>query len=314
MWLIRVLLLAASLCVTPARAIVSTTDGASLAGLGQSFLDGVAKLILTRNDGTFGCSGSLVGGGAYILTAAHCLSGETGTATTSLVSVSFLGGAVTQSSTSYVVHPGWNGTLDAGNDLAVIQLLHPVTGISSYSLGANSAQGMTVVLAGDGLTGSGTTGSVGGTFGTLHYGYNQYDGPANLYPSTYLFDFDSGTPQWNRFGSTGLGPQEAMIASGDSGGPSLVQMNGLWHVVGVHSFDSCSRSACPVNSSFGEVGADMSTFGQSAWVQSVVIVAVPEPSTYAMMLAGLLLVGAAACRGGGSPSRARTGVPSGGID
>lgn len=283
-----------------AHAIVSTSAPASLTGAGVSFLDGVAMLSITRTDTSVGCSGSLVGGGAYILTAAHCVSGNSGMASATAISISLLGGSVTASSASYVVNPGWNGTLTAGNDLAVIRLSTPITGVASYDLYTSaSAQGSTIVLAGYGYTGTGATGAVNGSFGTLRYGYNQYDSPNNAgYTATYLFDFDSGSssPQINQFGSTGLGGSEAMIASGDSGGPSLLQVNGTWMVVGVHSSEGCtSRQSCPVNSSFGETGADISIYGNAAWLQSV-IVAVPEPQAFAMLALGLAVVGGFARR------------------
>ena len=280
-----------------AHAIVSTTNGVLTSGLGESFLDGVAKLAITRSDGNFGCSGSLLAGGAQVLTAAHCLSGETGTATTSGVAVSLLGNTVTASSISYVVNPGWNGSFTAGNDLAVINLTTPVSTVAGYSLYFSNVLDRTdkrIVLAGYGLTGNGTTGSVGGTFGTLRYGYNEYDNQDSklgitTFNSTYLYDFDDGSQGYNKFGSSGLGATEVMIAPGDSGGPGLIQVGGQWYVAGVHSFDSCSRGTCPINSSFGEVGGDISVFGQMVWLQSVVT-AVPEPESYAMMLTGLVLL------------------------
>ena len=284
----------------PAQAIVSVSDAARTAGLGVSFLDGVARLDITRNDGSFGCSGSLLAGGAYVLTAAHCVSGETGTATTSSVSVSLKGGTVTASLASYVTNPGWNGSLTAGNDLALIKLASPVTGVDGYALANASAQGGTVVLAGYGYTGTGQTGSVSGTFGTLYYGSNEYDGDPSGFTATYLYDFDGG--RFNTFGSTGLGNAEVLIAAGDSGGPGLVLVGGTYYLAGVHSFDSCSRRTCPVNSSFGEVGGDISVFDQAAWLQSVMsasVTAVPEPQTYALLLGGLLVVGAAARRAKG---------------
>ena len=279
----------------PAQAIVAKTNADLLSGSGQPFLDGVAKLIITGSEGTFGCSGSLLTGGTSILTAAHCVTGADGAATTSNIAVSLLGGTVTASSNSYVVDPGWNGSLLGGNDLALIHLSQPIASITGYGLYFASAQNSTVVLAGYGYTGNGTTGSVSGTFGTLHYGSNQYDGADPSVSAIYLYDFDNGTPGFNKFGSLGLGSAEVLIAPGDSGGPGLIEAGGHWYVAGVHSFDSCSRGTCPINSSFGEVAGDISVFGQSAWLQSVTA-PVPEPETYAMLMAGLGLVAAFAMR------------------
>ena len=279
-----------------AQAIVSTSDGALLGGLGQSFLDGVAKLIITRTDGTFGCSGSLLAGGTHVLTAGHCLSGDSGSTSSNAIQVSFKGGSVTATGVAYFVHPQWDGSLLAGTDLAVIQLAGAVTNISGYSLYTSNPvdSATSVVLAGYGLTGNGSTGSVAGTFGTLHYGLNQYDGSGYRFGGqsvngTYLYDFDNASPAFNKFGSFGLGSSEVLIAPGDSGGPGLVLAGDRWFVAGVHSFDSCSRNTCPVNSSFGEVAGDVSVFAQAAWLQSVAG-PVPEPHSYAMLLLGLGLI------------------------
>lgn len=281
--------------MTPAQAIVGSTSLAS-DGTSQASLAAVAKLNVATTEGSFGCSGSLLGGGAYVLTAAHCLTGANGTATTNSVSVSFLGGTVNASGVSYHVNPGWNGNLVAGNDIALIALANPVTSVAGYSLYPANAQGNTVTLTGYGLTGVGSTGSVDNTFGTLHYGGNQYDAPSGYYSanqisgSIYLYDFDDGTFRRNAFGSSGLGSaSEVFIAAGDSGGPGLIDVNGTLAVAGVHSFSSCTRFTCPVNSTFGEVAGDTSVFANSAWLQSVL--AVPEPDTYALLLAGLGLLG-----------------------
>ena len=40
--------------------------------------DGVAKLILTRTDGTFGCSGTLANDRQHVITAAHCVADDNG--------------------------------------------------------------------------------------------------------------------------------------------------------------------------------------------------------------------------------------------
>jgi hypothetical protein len=280
----------------PAQAIVSSVSSSDWVGSGVDYLDGVGELTLTRSDGTFGCSGSLIAGGQYVLTAAHCLGGEAGSATTSNISLSFMNGAVTASTDTYYIDSAWTGDLTAGNDLALIKLSTAITTISGYNLDLSSAQGATMVLAGYGFTGTGTTGSTSGTFGTLYYGENQYDAgktytTRNGYSSSvYLYDFDNLTGSDSVFGSTGLGASEALIAPGDSGGASLVYVNGQWELAGVHSFLSCLADGCVLNSTYGEIGGDVSVAGQSAWLLSY-IAAVPEPHTWAMLFAGLGMVG-----------------------
>ena len=295
--------LAALLWAASAQAIV-LSDSSSSPSAGAS-LNAVGMLNIARSDGNWGCSGSLLAGGDYVLTAAHCISGASGTATTNSLSVSFAGGAVTSTGLAYYVDPSWNGSLDAGNDLALVKLSSPVTTVAGLGLDGASAQGSTVELAGYGYTGTGASGYTSGTFGTLHFGYNQYDATSAFYGSNgvssavYLYDFDNGKSRDNVFGSLGLGSSmEAMIAPGDSGGPSLVQVNGQWLIAGVHSFIGCLSSGCTPDSSFGQYAGDSSIFANSVWVDSVV--AVPEPETWAFMLAGLAVVAAIRRRGVGA--------------
>jgi hypothetical protein len=298
-------------CLTGAsHAIVSTTAATSQLGAGESFLSGVARLDITRGNNSVAlCSGSLVGGGAYILTAAHCIAGTTTSEAATSVSITLPGVSAVRSS-SFAVNPTWTSAVNSGadvqtlislgSDLAVIRLPGVIAAQSAYALGTGqSAQGQTVVLAGYGYSGNGQQGVTNTTFGTLRYGLNQYDSPTNNnLPATYLYDFDSGLPRNNTFGSAGLGTSEVMIAPGDSGGPSLLQIGSTWTVVGVHSFDSCTFGNCPVNSSFGETGADIALFDSTnaAWLQSVIVVAVPEPEMPAMFTAGLVVLGVAARR------------------
>ncbi len=281
----------------PAHAIVSSNAGSLLSGADVDYLDAVAKLTLTRSDGTYTCSGSLLAGGLYALTAAHCVTGADGDATTSKITLSWNEGEVTAISTSYIVATGWDGDLGDGNDLALIQLSSAITSIDGYELYTGSALGEDVLIAGYGKTGTGTTGSTG-AYGTLYYGYNEYDADGRVYQMTgvsssiYLYDFDSGSRQDSLFGSLGLGSSfEAIIAPGDSGGASLVYVDGEWYLAGVHSFIGCLSPSCTIDSSFGEYAGDVSVYAQLAWLQGyAVAAAVPEAQTLALFLAGLGLI------------------------
>lgn len=278
----------------PAQAIVSSTSDSLLSGSGVDYLDAMAKLTLTRTDGTFLCSGSLLAGGAYILTAAHCVSGSDGDASTSNISISLDSGAITATTTTYYVASGWDGDFYAGNDLALIELSTAITSIDGYTLYDASAWGDTVLIAGYGKSGTGDTGATVSA-GTLYYGYNEYDADGRFYSllgasseDIYFYDFDSGTRQTSLFGSRGLDTdEEALVASGDSGGGSLIYLDGEWYLVGVHSFVGCLTASCGLDSSFGDYAGDVSIYGQLSWLQGYLVSAVPEPHAYVQLLAGL---------------------------
>jgi V8-like Glu-specific endopeptidase len=278
----------------PAHAIVGYSG--SVSGTGFGLLDGEAKLILDTSSGTFGCTGNLLAGGSYLLTAAHCLTGDTGTDTTSHIAISFKSGAVTASSSTYYVAPTWNGTIGAGDDLALIELQNPITSISGYQLytgTTQSALGQTVLIAGYGQTGSGASGATG-SFGTLNYGYNTYDETgtiAGMSSSVFLYDFDNGTAADNLMGASAPVQTngvftEAIIAPGDSGGASLIANNGAWYLIGIHDFGGCVGSSCTPDSRFGSFAGDTSVLGQT-WLNSHLVSAVPEPTSTLMFSSGL---------------------------
>jgi hypothetical protein len=70
------------------------------------------------------CSGSFLAGGQHILTAGHCVTGARGTTSMTHATISLMNGTITGTASSYDVNPGWNGTLWAGNDIALIKARH----------------------------------------------------------------------------------------------------------------------------------------------------------------------------------------------
>lgn len=270
-----------------------------IAPLGLPF-DGVAKLSLSRSDGNFGCSGSLLDGGAFLMTAAHCVTDDDGNNLLNSATISFQGGAITTTSTEAFVFPTWDGhSLGNNDDIAILKLDTPINSIPGFGLATGSPVLQPVLHAGYGLIGTGLTGAIPGTFGTLHYGYNVYD--AVWSGGSLAYDFDNGTAANDVFCiiaetcDTGLPfPNEAMIASGDSGGPSFVLEGGVFKLVGVHSFGATFGLGYgdiddDLNSTFGEVAGDTYLLPHAAWIAS--ITAVPEPQTYLMLLAGLFGIG-----------------------
>jgi len=165
-----------------------------------------------------------------------------------------------------------------------------------------------IEVAGYGATGTGLTGATQGG-GTLRAGTNTYDAIFDEIPgSPYIFDFDDGTPEHDALGNLlapatpvhhlGTGNTEAMLANGDSGGPSFIQVAGTWELAGIHSFTFSPGPPVDIdevgNSSFGELSGDTRLAFYAQWIDSVT--GVPEPGSWALIVAGLIGIGAATRR------------------
>jgi secreted trypsin-like serine protease len=270
---------AAMAVVAPAAQATSNTSDPTNWRIspGQSFngvagaMDGVARILFDNSAGSFICSGSLLKGGQYVLTAAHCA--DDFTSMTVEFGVVNDVAAVTRGVSQAVVHSGWNGTLDTGADIAIIKLDAAVTGIQGYSISTTNDLGKDYLMAGYGTTGTGRSFSSPGwdEWGFAHYGYNTFDIDSSTFTSawdaasgdnthtdptygmTYVSDFDPfnirrDPAQFNTLqrvadlsgnlwsSSAGLGADEALIAGGDSGGGDFVWNGTEWVLSGVHSW------------------------------------------------------------------------------
>ena len=101
---------------------------------------------------------------------------------------------------------------------------------------------------------------------------------ADLFPNAsisdvFAFDVEAGS-------------SDATFATGDSGSPSFVNVNGEWRLAGINTF--VFTAAIPDGTKLsGGGGMVLTTY--EPWIAAVT--AVPEPSQYAMFLAGLGLAG-----------------------
>ena len=272
---------------------------------------GVAALIVNKMDGGAGiCTGSLLSGGMYMLTAAHCLTDSAGQINSTSVEPIFLmsdGSLYSTVTTNMLVHPGYSGLVFDEHDIALIRLdeMAPES-IDRYRLHYDDALGEVFEVVGFGRRGQGDTGDTLGA-GTRRRGYNEFDAlGVSLLPflgvttgdSLLMFDFDNGLAANDAFGfwlgidGLGLGDIEASTAPGDSGGPSFV--NG--RIAAVTSFGLTfsfvddegtlvTSDILPgLNSSFGEFAGSTNISYNRAWLDSILI---PEPGTWLLVLFGL---------------------------
>jgi hypothetical protein len=286
-------------CATPIPDTVSpslTTYGAPadyVIPAGGSYdgvpLDGVARLTISMGGANYLCSGSLLTGGAAILTAGHCVSKIQNSAVIFASSItatfSTSSGTVSVSSSDFDLAPGWTGDFLDGSDLALINLATPVTGITGYSLYTSDYFGV-VDLAGYGMSGTGAQGAVLAA-GTLRAGQNRYDllfetqdGSAAPW---YGFDFDG--PGIDTFAALGYyspstGAAEVLDVPGDSGGPSFYG----GYIVGVHAFYGTMDENRDPTGAFGDIGGDTRLSQYATWLEAY---ATPEPGSLA--LAGMAL-------------------------
>jgi hypothetical protein len=233
--------------------------------------------------------------------------------------------------TTYKVNPGYTGEVIDQNDIALLKLASAAPDYATvYGLYTPAdLTGTAFNVAGFGAR-SDTGGAVGANLGTgrLREGDNEYSyawgdsafggfftdevGGENFFGTadieySFVSDFDNGrlandagcliaaaAGALGGFGcGTGLGAREVGIAGGDSGGPGFVDGKlasinsyGLSFGINFGDFDDA------LNTSWGEFSGYVPIFIHEDWINSVV----PEPSSWALMLAGFGLVGVAASR------------------
>ncbi|MCE2916765.1 MAG: trypsin-like serine protease [Rubrivivax sp.] len=310
-----------------------TFNGVNFDGNVRINFDGDGSLA----NGGFVCSGTLLKGGQYVLTAAHCADDSLTPATFVMEVRSGIYGNVAQTTQSIqasnvYVHPGWNGSLGTGADIAVIRLTTPILGTTGFDISRSNDVGKTMLIMGHGTTQLGNVASATNwnDYGWAHYGYNQADvtdkafndawdnSGDNTFGEGYVFDFDAlsnaathntikrlGDLRGGIFSSSeGLGIPEAITAGGDSGGGDFVWNGSEWLLSGVHSWgwQFCGGRISPTcdfttrnGSSWGDISGSTAVFSHAAWIEGITG-PIPEPGTYALMGLGLAAVAGAARR------------------
>lgn len=267
-----------------------------ITGTGGAF-DGVVKLTVGRPGGIVTCTGVLLNGGRDILTAAHCLTDGQGNliATSSFSLFQTAYGAPSLPSSSFTVHPDWDGEFNTGNDIAIVHLsqLAPLGAIAHEIYRGSDEVGQVVTKAGYGLSGTGLTGD-DLPAGTRRSGMNTYDALGDVFTgvldappvpgSQLVYDFDDGTAAHDAFeffgallgtrniNHLGLGDDEVLAAQGDSGGPTFINNQ----IAGITSYGlrltNVAGNSSDIdgvrNASFGEFVFDTRVSYYADWIDA----------------------------------------------
>ena len=273
-------------------------DGKVDSNTASSPYAGVGAVIV--NGGTF--SGTLIGG-QYVLTAAHVVGGA------SLSNISFRindGGNTVLKASSVSLFSGYTGTRPGSDgvwhdDLAIIKLAGPAaSSVPFYSLYTGSLSGKALTFVGYGAGGDGKNGVTSASSQKVkRVGRNTVD---KLYRdddsgSAYeVFQYDFDAPALLNL--NGRLSDEAHFAGGDSGAAALIYDGGKWKIAGVGTYVGSSDGKNL--DKYGAFGGGMVVGAYASWINSVIgggatssgaLAPVPEAETWAMMLAGLGLIG-----------------------
>ena len=228
----------------------------------------------------------------------------------------------------FTVNNNYTGAVIDQNDIAILTLATDAPSWAArFGVYTSDLTGQDFTVSGYGRR-SDTGGSVGANLGVgrLRQGDNRFDfmlGDADfaggfsflsengaVIDYSYVSDFDNGlaandtsciiaqaidpTLTSGKFCNLGRGPREVGVAGGDSGGPSFI--NGQLAAITSYGLTFGAQYGDvdnSLNSSFGEFSGYVPTFIHQAFIRNAMNLAVPESSTWSMMIAGFGLVGGA---------------------
>jgi hypothetical protein len=243
---------------------------------------GVGSVQVNTRRGTYIGSGTLIDA-THVVTAAHVVDinndgrSNSKDGINSVYLILNAGGGQQQIAVSRIdVHPDFTGFghPSVNDDIAVLTLASPVSGVPTYALPtADLAAGTTVTMVGYGRSGDGVNGyTINASWSVKRTGENNADdfytqddngGPAAN--EVFRFDFD-GPDAPNTFGGGTLGnARETTLGGGDSGGPSFVEDESGYTLVGVNTFTQGFDAPL-----FGSLGGGVNVFPYVGWINAVV--------------------------------------------
>lgn len=232
---------------------------------------------LVNTDSFFDGSGTLIGD-RWVLTAGHVTPSFTGSASVRL-------GETNYSVSRIITHPGYTFALSAtANDLALLELASPVTGISPMPILRLSAPfnvlGEEAIWVGSGSGGTGLTGQQSFLAGKRAF-TNVIDwiGAFGLPDTSFIADFDRPDGSEN-IGVSDPFPTmfEGNSARGDSGGGVFLERDGVRYLIGLHSYQASIDGATDADYRDLSGGTNLALYYD--WIESVTGIAiVPEPAT-----------------------------------
>jgi len=208
----------------------------------------------------------------WVLTAGHNMDfNDDGQVDGGLAIDFFLPGFGNYSASGFTVHPDFTGFGNPSihHDLSLLYFDTPLPDLLFPTLGNGLSVGDTATLVGYGRSGYGSYGyTTGASLTDRRVGYNVVD---ELDDFLFRYDFDDPNT------GNGLGNDlETLIAPGDSGGSLLVGDS----LVGVNTFTEGYGGL------FGDIGGGIPLNNEWGWIHDTTGLAIPEPSSVLLMLAG----------------------------
>lgn len=202
------------------------------------------------------------------------------------VAIIRLGSAAPAAAARYSI---WNGTLTEGQAITMVGYGTSGTGLLGHVSHASSPSFYRKKVAENRTDLFDLDDEQGFVSGPKEVWYADFDG----------FDFRGQLQdtfcQINAWCSSALALNvEGNIGGGDSGGPSFVTVGGVDYLAGNNTFGG--RWPDQVSGTYGTYFGGMALAGYEDWIADVT--AVPEPGSYAMLLAGLAVVAGVARRRG----------------